>query len=186
MKEKRLRNIEVILYTGEKVEELINTCQDKGINYAIIYHNQDTFDDGTKKECHYHCQLYTEDAKTISAWSKIISIEENYIQEIKSKKKAIQYLIHLNNKEKYQYNKDDIISNFDIDIYFKDKNEGLQIKEIIEYIESVKFTITNKEIIDYILSNNLWGVYRRSYSIIKDLVIEHNTIYRKYGLANKK
>lgn len=171
------RNIELILYQYDRVVEVTEICIKNKFDYAFILHDKDKKDDGTLKKAHYHFRIFYKDKKTISAWAKIFNVKENEIEILKDKKKAIQYLVHYNNEDKYQYNIEDIISNFDIKQYFANKSdENFDIKLITDYISTIKTHIKFSDLKDFVLDNNLWGSYRRSYSIIRDLVFEHNSM----------
>ena len=168
-------NVEVIVQKKEEYERIKRIIENE-MEWAIAYHDKDTYDDGSKKPPHYHIQIYGNFQKTISAWSKYLKIEPNFIEKIKDKKQAILYLTHRNKKEKYQYPIEIIESNFDVISYYEEKrNEIEDLKEILKYIE--KFGIISyKELFYYTLQNNLWSTYRRNYSIIKDFINEKNIL----------
>lgn len=173
----KFRNIEMILYDMEEVYKCISVCNQYGFQYAFAYHDKDLKEDLTDfKKAHYHFQVYYDNQKELTTWGKLFDIELNRVQKINNKASAIRYLIHADNNEKAQYDIINIQSNFEIIKYF-DKlisNESNEIDLILCYIEYHKRKIGNKELIDYVLDNNIWGTFRRNYSIIKDLLSEHN------------
>ena len=169
------RNIEIILYDYDRVIEITNICIKNNFDYAFILHDKDIKDDGTLKKAHYHFRIFYKDKKSVSAWSKIFGVKENEIEILKDKKRAIRYLIHYDSDSKYHYDFDDIITNFNINEYFKDRNdENFDIKLITDYISTKRGIIRFSDLKDFVLDNQLWASYRRSYSIIRDLVFEHN------------
>lgn len=176
---KRIRTIEIILYLDntshlELLSELI-----KKYKYAYILHDKDTNDDGTLKKAHYHLLIFFDNARWTDAILKEINIDNKNLIEFKDNKVyAIRYLIHSNNKDKFQYDIDNIITNVDILPYFNNiqDKETDSIFLILDYINSFNGIIRYKDLYDYVLSNNVWSVYRRNYSIIKDILLEHNAI----------
>lgn len=171
------RNIELIIYNYERVLDCINICNNNNFDYAFILHDCDLKDNGDVKKGHYHFQVYYCDKKSLSAWSKIFNCNVNDIEKIKDKKSAIRYLIHCDNNEKFHYDYSEIVSNIDLSNYFREKSdENFDIKLITDYIKSHCEKILFCQLKDFVLENNLWGSYRRSYSIIRDLVIEHNNM----------
>lgn len=178
-KNNEYRNYEFILYTLEDCNRFVNICINEGFDYAFIKHDKDLKEDLTDfKKLHYHFQIFMLNQKSISRISTLFDIKENYIQIIRDKKKAIRYLIHADNNDKCTYDILEIRSNFDITSYFNNliSNESVEMEIIFDYI-SRKINITMLGLYKYVMSNNCWTTYRRNYSIIKDLVLEHNLIY---------
>lgn len=173
----KTRNVELILYDIEEVYIAISICNDHNFEYAYIRHDKDLQDNLEDfKKTHFHFQIYNEFQKELTTWANIFNINLARVQKISNKKSAIRYLIHADNNEKFQYDLTDITSNFEILKYF-DKmisDENCELELIFAYIEYHKRVIGYKELIDYVLDNNIWGNFRRNYSIIKDLLSEHN------------
>lgn len=177
---KRYYLVEIILYTSNLEHmKLLKELKSK-YNYAYIIHDKDTNDDGSLKKEHIHLLLFFNNARWGSSILKEIKIDNpNLIEFKENKASAIQYLIHSNNTDKFQYNMADIESDIDIDIYFnkyKD-NETKDISIIYDYIVNYVGILTYSTLYFYCVSNSLWSSYRRNYSIIKDLVLEHNSIF---------
>lgn len=179
----KTRNIELILYDIEEVYNCITICNNNNFEYAYILHNKDLKEDLSDfKKSHYHFQVYNEFQKELLTWSKLFGLNFARVQKISNKKSAIRYLIHADNNDKFQYDIVDINSNFEIIKYF-DKlisDENCEIDLIFTYIDFHKRKIGIKELIDYVLDNNIWGTFRRNYSIIKDLLYEHNLWFTNY------
>lgn len=176
----KTRNIEFILYEQNEVYNAIRICNENNFCYAYILHNKDLKEDLTdfKKE-HWHFQVYYEYQKELTTWSDLFGIPLPRTQKISNKKSAIRYLIHADNNEKFQYDITNIVANFDFINYF-DKlinDESNEIEIIFSYIDNFKRHIGTKELINYILDNNIWSTFRRNYSIIKDLLYEHNLLF---------
>lgn len=185
MNNKRCRNIELIIYTKDMLDLKIDILEFNNIDYAYILHDKDIDDNGNLKKPHYHLRIFHNTQKTITAWSDLLGVKNNEIQVLENKRRAIRYLIHLDSPNKYQYNMLDIVTNMGIiDNYFnEDKiSEESSIVFIFDYIESIQGYIYLKEVKEYVLQNNYWSAYRRYYTIIKDIILEHNRYCKDYLL----
>lgn len=173
---KRYYTIEIILYTDNQEHMLLLKQLQSKYNYACIIHDKDKDDDGNIKKEHIHLLIFFNNARWGSSILKEINIDNpNLIQFRDNKVESIRYLIHADNKNKYQYNVCDIDSNINIEIYFSSKDdETKDISLIIEYISDYVGIINFYQIYYFVIENNCWSTYRRNYSIIKDLMIEHN------------
>lgn len=170
-------NIEVILYNEEEYKRIIKKINED-TEWASAVHDKDIIEEtGEIKKTHIHLQIYNKIQKSLKSWAKYLEIEENRIEIIRNKVKAIRYLIHKDNLEKYQYEENIIESNFNIKPYFKTKDqETNELKTIIEYIKNWNGIIKLSYILEYALENNIWSTYRRNYSIIKDFILEKNEL----------
>ena len=129
-------------------------------NYAYILHDKDVNEDGTPKNPHYHIMLRlidSYDTKYIAGW---FGVAENFVGKVKSRwADALAYLTHENSPEKYQYDEDEVISDYD---WKKDKIKALgeaRRLEIIHMIYSGEIKPYNKN--DYILPEE-YDKYKRS------------------------
>lgn len=175
---KRYYCVEIILYLDNQLHLLLLKRLTSQYHYAYILHDKDKNEDGELKKEHYHLLLFFDNARWGSSILKEIEIDNpNLIEFRDNKTSAIQYLIHSNNLDKFQYNYEDIISDIDISIYFsKIKNEECSSVAIIyDFIVNYVGFLHFSTLYYYAVSNNLWSAYRRNYSIIKDLVMEHNS-----------
>lgn len=174
----RTRNVDIILYDRENIENMIDICLANSLEYAYIYHDKDIEEKtGELKKAHFHFRVFSDLQKSTSAWSKLFNVSENYVEKLDDKRLSIRYLIHLDNAEKYQYNQNEIVSNIeDINKYFQDnkQEESKQLKDIMNYIDNIMGYIYFNDVKNFILKNGYWSSYRRYYSIIRDLIIEKN------------
>lgn len=174
---KRYYLCEIILYTDNLEHiELLNQLTSK-YNYAYIIHDKDKNDDGTLKKEHIHLLLFFKNARWGSSILKEIIIDNpNLIEFRENKVNAVQYLVHSNNLDKFQYEITDIVSDIDVSIYFnkfKD-DETKDVSILYDYITNYVGYLYYNQLYYYAVSNNLWSSYRRNYLILKDLVNEHN------------
>lgn len=121
---------EVVLYqeqypTIEDVKSIITTY-DTIKKWAVILHDKDD------KKAHYHVAMHFGvpfDVMALTAW---FQIKPQAINRIKGRwADLLQYLTHSNAPEKYQYNPDDVHSNFNVKDDIKQANQATQAKKMI-------------------------------------------------------
>ena len=175
----------MILYPDDKkTTNVLNIIEDN-YNYALILHDKDYYEEtGEIKKAHYHIIIYFENAKRLNTLSDELGLAPNYIrtEEIK---KGLEYLIHKNNKDKYQYSIDEVrgplkdrLQNF---INKSIESENTSIMLLYEIINKYDGPIYLEYIIPVVLQNNLWSFFRRSQLTWFKLIEEHN---RKYHANN--
>ena len=169
-------NYELIIYDLDTLDTVQEYCDNLNINYAYAFHNKDLNDDGTPKKDHIHFMIFLPFQKTITAVSKVLGIPLTNINYIDNKVGAVRYLIHLDHKDKYQYDKDIIVYNFNIDPYFntlKDKSskEGINVKQLIDFIKQNDYT-SIEMLIDYAIDCGIYSDLRRNQNLLLRLIYE--------------
>lgn len=113
-------------------------CIDK---YAFIKHDKDVFEDGTPKKTHYHLYIKTSSRVRLSTIALRLEIDDRFVEFVKNTRSCLQYLIHKNNKDKYQYNASDVVTNInnitsilldnlsDLDLFVLDLNNAINEME---------------------------------------------------------
>lgn len=167
MKLKLMEIVQQIKYIDlDKIEKILNE-KDCIRDWAYIVHDKDVNDKGELKEPHIHLALRFHnayDTKHVAQW---FDIKENYVNKVKGKwVDMLKYLTHKNALDKFQYNDEDVKSNFDfktvIDKEEKSKNKNARKEEIInliangeireynyyDYITPVEFSTYSKAIND--------------------------------------
>lgn len=151
-KEKRTRNWAMIVYpesAPENWKEIIGELHVPWICSPL--HDKDVYlkdgeghKKGEFKKPHWHVILVYENMK---AFHQIKEITEKLNapnpQACESLRGYIRYLVHTDNPEKYQYNREDIENHGvdDIDKYFETASSDREIlKEIVEYIRDNNIT----------------------------------------------
>ena len=146
--------------------------------YFIIKHDKDNAD------IHYHISLYFQNPTTISVVSSKLGITPNYIKiqddfgKRYTLKNTIGYLIHYNNKEKYNYKINDIITN-DIDLVNKyydlltgGSSESQILKEILLFIDNNPY-VNNKDLLVFCIDNDFLKTFRK-YAYYLNQIIKEN------------
>ena len=180
----KLRQLEIVQQTEYITKEDILTGIEQGKNYidkyAFILHDKDKNENGELKAPHYHILLhfkYTVNTDYVLKW---FNIKENYINKIKSQfYNAVLYLTHDNAPEKYQYDENEITSNFNIKEY-KQKNEVKKTKkQEQEEVNNIVNDIVNLKIRKNNFNNispDLYVKYKKS--------IDNAFIYRNMLLTS--
>lgn len=155
--------------------ENIDKLSNLGVQYITILHDKDIDTNGVLKNPHFHLIVKLDErtrAKTfLNKLSSILHCDTVNIQidECFDYIASIQYLLHLNNKDKYQYELKSITSNVDIellqsyltsnvnveltaDLLIKFVESGYSKIEILKKIGLQKFNLYYK-VIDYLLEH---------------------------------
>lgn len=103
--------------------------------YAYIYHDKD------EKEPHYHLYIHFISRRRLN-WLDHEKLKHTFVQNVMCERvidvnQLILYFLHRNSPEKYQYNVEDIISNYNfMDFNENEKDDNADILEgIIAIIE---------------------------------------------------
>lgn len=119
----------------DKAIEYIKLNEKRFRDYAYIIHDKDVDKDGNPKKPHYHLYVRMHnkyDFKYVAQW---FNIPENFISDIKGHwVDALKYAIHQNAPDKYQYDVEDVISNFDFEKDLKKASAESRKLEIVQDI----------------------------------------------------
>lgn len=174
------RYFEIILYLDNSTHmDLFNNLDNiynylHNFEFAHIVHSNDINDDGTQKKIHIHLLLMFKNYVSLQYVFDNFPIDNINLIEVRKKKyDAIRYLVHADNKNKYQYDVNDIITTLDdLSRYFRNVSQETQeVEDLITFVLSPTCTRIS-DLINYSIKNNLWSTLRRNYSILKDLYID--------------
>lgn len=171
-----VKNFVLILYpdsTSYDFSSVISKLKDAFNQYAYIPHDKCIDDLGEVKKLHYHIVGKTNNQTSTHSIAKKLGIQENYVQIAKAYKRAVRYLAHVDNPEKFQYDIGDITANWDYRTYFAKEISEKKQAVIIKFVLN-SWGVTLEQVVRYCLENNLYSELRRGYSIIRDLVKERN------------
>jgi hypothetical protein len=166
----RAKNYTLVVYPDDMPEDWLEIMQQDMYDMVISpYHDKDVNPDGTKKKPHYHILV-----SAGSSWIRMSMLAEwgrklkgiARPQKCSNPKGLVRYMTHIDNPEKYQYNRSEIkiIGQYDIEPYFKST-----IGEDRE---------TRKEIMHFIIDNNIM-----EFADLVEYCLEHNDTWDDY-LAN--
>lgn len=175
------RNFFILLYPDNeehvKALEQIKTLYDM---YAYILHDKDTYSDtdDIKKE-HWHVVVKFKNQRYRTAVASELGIEERFVKGC-SLDKSLEYLIHYNDEDKYQYDVEEVqgslLSRLKKLLNNEGKDEGERVLVLMQYIDNAT-VVKISEFSKYCALNGYWDVFRRSASIFKEYIREHNNSY---------
>lgn len=148
----------------------------KQYDYAYIRHDKD----GVKS--HIHCVVMFNNYRYLNAISEEFNIPSNYIEKVRTLDSILTYLIHLNDKSKYQYDIKEVIGSVEaLDKLNKAyKNNGLEeerkILDLIDFIDKSYF-LNYSTFIKYACSIGRFDIVRRSQYLFIKMIDEHNNLY---------
>lgn len=148
----------------------------KKYDYAYIRHDKD----GVKT--HIHCVVMFNNYRYLNAVSEEFDIPPNYIQKVRTLDSILTYLIHLNDKSKYQYDIKEVIGSINAleKLNKSYKNNGLEeenkILDLISYIDSCDY-LTFTKFVKFACQIGRFDIVRRSQYLFIKLIEEHNNFY---------
>lgn len=186
MEKIRSRCYHLILYPEDKEHVKILDLIEDNYNYAYILHDKDTIGQTAEvKKPHWHIILYFENAKYLNSLAVELGISPNYLRT-EELKKGLEYLIHRNHKNKYQYSIDEVFGplkeNLNNYLNSSIETEKTSILLLYSIIDTFEGPITLSEFIPVIVKNNLWSFFRRSQLTWFNLIKEHNAKYHVKNL----
>lgn len=188
---KKSRNWTFLVYPDSAPENWENHLQ--GLRYCHCRHSLDVFKDtGEIKKDHRHVIISFDGPTTFNVVKELTdSLNSPIPQPVRSLRGAIRYLIHADNKDKYHYKREDIVSvGMDQEI-----EEAFSVKKSDEQ-KKVERVNCNKRVLDIIKSQKLTNMedlfdYLNSIEDVdlSDYVINHaylvgtflTSSWRKYG-----
>lgn len=115
-------------WSVEDIEKLVNSMTGTAKVYAINH------DKDIDTEAHTHFVIDYATPRSITTVANVFGVEPNFIEVVRNKKGMLRYLIHLDDKDKFQYDPDEVISNDKIKFTDVLLGDTLSDKEIAEYI----------------------------------------------------
>ena len=180
MEKNRDRKFMLLLYPDNKSHVKALELIKKSYDHAYILHDKDTREDGTPDKPHWHVVITTgSNAVWNTALADNLGIEVKFTGEkVKKLDRALEYLIHFNDPDKYQYSLDEVHGNLKgrikASINATEKTEGEKVKELLKYIDSCEDVIKVKDFAYWCADNGYWDVYRRAGAIFGQAIFEHN------------
>lgn len=198
----RNRQYCAVLYEEDKTHIQAIDFILKNYECGVIRHDMDVYEEttynedgsvknieGDLKKPHYHLVWKFPNARSSSSVAKELGITENYLEPCEKYQKAVEYLIHLNNPEKYLYKVEDVLGPIKKDLITfvnkREKDENKKISLIYDWINEQPKPISVSKLSEFCFKNGLWDVFRRSSSIFFRILDEYNYLSIK-GLENNK
>lgn len=179
MEKFKARNFCLVLYEEDETHLKAIEKIKENYDYAIICHDRDVNSEGELKKPHYHVVLRFNNPKWSSALASELGITENYLEESRSLKRSLLYLIHFYDEDKFQYSIDDVkgsLKNRLIDFIRNDgKSESEKVLEIFKLIDDTECRIDFRIFVKQVSIMGYYDVLRRSTSIIMRYIDCHNS-----------
>lgn len=157
------RNWGLIVYPESAPNNWVDIIKDWHIKCAISpLHDSDVTSDGTLKKAHYHVLLALDGPKTENHVHLLVSnLNGTKPIKIQSLSGYFRYLIHADDKDKYQYSQDDIkiMGNWNPLPYLDDDKSPKEEVILNTMIEISHFINTSliysySDLLDYAIKNN--------------------------------
>lgn len=137
----RIRNWTFLVYPESAPQNWRDTLDDLHISWVESpLHNKDDNADGEQKKHHWHILLLFEGKKSYVQVKEITDkLNATIPQKVASAKGLVRYMAHLDNPEKYQYDKTAIIGHGGVDIveYLKPTSSSRYqlIREMMDFVK---------------------------------------------------
>lgn len=116
--------------------------------YAYIFHDHDVNEDGTPKKSHLH--FVAEDRHSLKKWAEHFGLPENMIEICRGFRASNRYLLHLDDPDKFLYDKHDIVTNRPLrfESYLKDNSELSPVDLYSDFRKVKGGTITTRDFLE--------------------------------------
>lgn len=174
--DKKSRNFCIVLYPESEQDIFAMNYIEENYNFAKCLHDKDVDLNGELKKPHVHYVFQTSSPCKLLTVSNHLQLPENRIEWCKNFTGAIRYLIHIDDKDKYQYDFNSIVSNFSLSKYFSQKLDvEEQGKLLVDFIITSHPTYT--ELTIFAIGNGCYSELRRGSFLYRQLLNE-NMLFR--------
>lgn len=188
----RSRNFVAMLYPLEDESHAmaLRILEASDLCWCAIVHDKDVNDDKTLKKAHTHVVIRFGSAQSLNGVASRLCISPNYLQSTSDCVSAFQYLCHCNDLDKFQYPDTDIFGPIADqartyvltarNVTFVPKlSEAEAFGHILDFLESCEGFVSFHSACAWAVQNGLFGYFRQSYSVVRDLISEHNRQYER-------
>lgn len=179
-KDGRSRTWMLLLYEDDPSHKAVldGKLADLDWDYAGRIHDQD---DGVKP--HYHVVVLFKNGRKNADIANDLGIDKRWLRAWDKQKKALRYLCHKDNSEKYQYHSDGIFGTIaEKAIAQCSKGDQLSetqsVDEIVALLDSIDGLVTTKFFLTLCTKNGLYATFRRMGNLASRLLDEHNAKVR--------
>lgn len=153
----------------------LNVLPGLDVGYVGRIHDQEG-------KAHHHIVFVFNEAKTLSACAKNVSYIERWLRPWDSKRKAMRYLCHCDNPEKYQYDVDGLYGSL-VDEATKYCSKGSAESEtksaldVFSLLDSITEYVRFTDFARICAEKGLWSTFRRMGVLASRILDEHNALY---------
>lgn len=173
---KKGRYFGLLLYPDSEsydCDTVLYDCMSYFNECSYVLHDSDYDENGELKKAHYHvvCKKGSGvNLSTIQNRYGRLGVLSNHIYIITSYKQQLRYLLHLDDKEKYQYDSSQIVSNVvDLNKYFNQLPDGLVV---LDMVDARLRGCTYREVIESSVRNGTYDIFRKNLGVIQLVVQE--------------
>lgn len=173
-KEKQGRCFMLLLWSDNddhiKVKERLDELD---VDFVGILHDKDT------GKPHWHIVLCYRNPKLLSTVGNALQLDYRWIRKNDSKKKAIQYLRHINHPDKYQYSNQELFGSL-VEEAIKICSasaadvEASEVTCFINFLREYPFRLSYAEAIEKAIQLGCYSSLRRMGNLGVRLIKEHN------------
>ena len=179
-KDGRSRTWMILLYEDDPTHKAVldGRLAELDWNYAGICHDKD---EGVKP--HHHVVVLFKDGRKNADVASDLLIDKRFLRAWDRQKKALRYLCHRDNPEKFQYSTDGIygtIAEKAVAACAKGDSlsEAQSVDEIVRLLDEIDGFVSYKYFIGLIAKNGLYPTFCRMGIVATRLLEEHNAIQR--------
>lgn len=178
----RSRCFNFVLYPDDEThKKALNYIEKNYQYYAYILHDKDLTDEKEPKKNHWHIVVKFVNPRWKQSVCDELGISYNYCDVTNSLKFSLLYLVHFGNANKVEYDLTEVhgplFSSLEKYIRNSSEIEDERLINIVDLIYSYNGYLSFTELLRVVCDNGLYGDYRRGFSILKEIVIEHNAKY---------
>lgn len=179
-KDGRSRTWMILLYEDDPTHKAVldGLLSDLDWNFAGRVHDSD---DGVKP--HHHVVVLFKDGRKNADVAADLGIDKRWLRAWDRKKKALRYLCHRDNPEKFQYSTDGIygtIAEQAVSACSKGNElcESQAVKELTKLLDDIDGFVSYSFFLSLVADKGLYPVFRRLGIIATRLLDEHNANQR--------
>lgn len=166
MKADKFKYFTIVLYPDDvRCSELLEHIT-SNYKYKYILHDKDD------NKPHYHVVWEVPSPRSLDSLKKELNVD--YLENVRTIKKMIEYLTHENSQDKFHYSIENCIG--DLELLTYSDRELSDILVIMNYIDSCKEYLTLSQLNKFVLEKGLWSSYRHSSYIMIKTLEEHNKL----------
>lgn len=183
----RDRKYVAVLYPEDPTHAAaIEKLKSGGYDFAAILHDSDVYESdgadhkkGDLKKPHWHVVIrFSPNAVWSTAVAQDLGIEHNYLEKCRNLNKALLYLVHKDNPDKYQYDLGDVFGSQSLitvlSKLLSEEDEGLRVLSIVKMVEDEPGLISPTEMLKKACKDGYYGEFRRMGLWSTIIIQEHN------------
>lgn len=120
MSDIKCRNFHGVIYPDSEsyvCDDVITALDDAFVKWAYVLHDMDTDENGELKKPHIHWMGSRKTPVTIKTIANALGLAEHEVERTRQFKAMARYLIHADDPDKFQYDADKVVTNFDYGRY---------------------------------------------------------------------